>query len=413
MKKILVGFAFAIVLATNLGAQGIYATLTGVVADQSSAVVPQAKVILKDSQSGSQRDSVTNSDGYFTFASVPASEYELTIEAKGFSTFKVTGITLSGGEKRNIDAKLTVGTTSEAVEVTGEVDKVAPVDSAEKTNLITSKELQNFVQVGSNAAEFIKIMPGFGITNGTNNAANYNGQTIGINANGDAGSQSPLNAAYSYNGLPGNSLDITADGAHVSDPGCNCDTPVNPNSDMISEIQVKMSNFDASNQKGPAVITSVAKSGGRDFHGSGFFYARNYVLNANDAVSYTHLYSLVVTMVHNTAARNTAAPSVKESLTEVGMAWPAMLVPETPQCVSSHGRADAITAPRPINRLCMANPWVRCSSGSRSATNARNGSMLMLMEASSIHNRPAAIHSAETLGITRSAAELRIAPTRK
>lgn len=152
-------------------------------ADQSSAVVPQAKVILKDSQSGSQRDSVTNSDGYFTFASVPASEYELTIEAKGFSTFKVTGITLSGGEKRNIDAKLTVGTTSEAVEVTGEVDKVAPVDSAEKTNLITSKELQNFVQVGSNAAEFIKIMPGFGITNGTNNAANYNGQTIGINAN--------------------------------------------------------------------------------------------------------------------------------------------------------------------------------------------------------------------------------------
>ena len=127
-------------------------------------------------------------------------------------------------------------------------------------------------------------MPGFGIQNGTSNAANYNGQTIGINANGDAGSQSPLNNAYSYNGLPSNTLDITADGAHVSDPGCNCDTPVNPNSDMISEIQVKMSNFSAENQKGPAVITSVAKSGGKDFHGSGFFYARNYAMNANDAL---------------------------------------------------------------------------------------------------------------------------------
>jgi hypothetical protein len=168
--------------------------------------------------------------------------------------------------------------------VTGEVDKIAPVDSAEKTNLVSAKELQNFIQVGSNAAEFIKIMPGFGITNGTNNMSNYSGQTIGINGNGDSGSQSPLNGAYSYNGLPGNSLDITADGAHVSDPGCNCDTPVNPNSDMISEIQVKMSNFDASNQKGPAVITSTAKSGGKDFHGSGFFYARNYAMNANDAL---------------------------------------------------------------------------------------------------------------------------------
>jgi hypothetical protein len=284
MKKILVGFAFAMILATNMAAQGMFATLTGIVADQSQAVVPQAKVTLKDSQSGSQRDTVTNSDGYFTFASVPASSYELTIEAKGFTTFKVTGITLAGGANRNIDAKLTVGTTSEAVEVTGETDKVAPVDSAEKTNLITGKELQNYIQVGSNAAEFIKIMPGFGITNGTSNTSSYTGQTIGINGNGDSGSQSPLNAAYSYNGLPTNSLDITADGAHVSDPGCNCDTPVNPNSDMISEIQVKMSNFDASNQKGPAVITSVAKSGGKDFHGSAFFYARNYAMNANDAL---------------------------------------------------------------------------------------------------------------------------------
>jgi len=86
-------------------------------------------------------------------------------------------------------------------------------------------------------------MPGFGVTNGSSNAANYTGQTIGINGNGDSGSQSPLNRRLSYNGLPGNTLDITADGAHVFRPGCNCDTPVNPNSDMISEIQVKMSNF--------------------------------------------------------------------------------------------------------------------------------------------------------------------------
>ena len=140
------------------------------------------------------------------------------------------------------------------------------------------------METGSNAAEFIKIMPGFGIQNGTSNKSNYTGETIGINGNGDAGSQSPLNNAYSYNGLPTNSLDITADGAHVSDPGCNCDTPVNPNSDMIAEFKVLTSNFSAENQKGPAVITSVAKSGGKDFHGSAFFYARDYALNANDAL---------------------------------------------------------------------------------------------------------------------------------
>jgi len=257
-----------------------------VVSDPSGAVVPQAKVRLKNEQSGSLRETVTNSDGYYTFASVAVGDftYELTVETKGFVTYKGTGISLGGGEKRNINVGLTVGSTTETVEVTAALGELTTVDSGEKSATLTSKELQNFVQVGSNAASFIGIMPGFGIQNGTSNHANFNGGTIGINANGDAGSQSPLNNAYSYNGLPANSLDITADGAHTSDPGCNCDTPVNPNLDMIAEFKVLTSNFSAENQKGPAVVSSVAKSGGQQFHGSAFFYARNYELNANDAL---------------------------------------------------------------------------------------------------------------------------------
>ncbi len=284
--KILAVLALANVMATGLSAQSIYATLTGVVSDPAQAVVPGATVKLKNQQSGSLRDTVTNAEGYFTFASVSVGDftYELTVDAKGFNSYKATNITLNGGEKRNINVVLAVGTTTETVEVTDTSTSMVPVDSGEKSSTLTTKELQNFVQVGSNAASFIKILPGFGIQNGTSNHANYNGGTIGINANGDAGSQSPLNNAYSYNGLPGNSLDITADGAHTSDPGCNCDTPVNPNLDMIAEVKVLTSNFSAENQKGPAVISSVAKSGGQQFHGSGFFYARNYVLNANDAL---------------------------------------------------------------------------------------------------------------------------------
>ena len=81
--------------------------------------------------------------------------------------------------------------------------------------------------------------------------------------------------------------------------------------------------------------------------------------------------------------------------------------------VSSQGKADATTAPKPMNRLCMAKPRVRCSSGSRSATKARNGSMLMLMDESSIQSRPAAIHRVEERGMRMRAHELRMAPTRK
>jgi hypothetical protein len=282
---LLAGLTLSAGLNSSLKAQSIYATLTGVVTDPSQAVLSQASVKLIDMQSKSQRETVTNGDGYYTFASVPVGTYELDITVKGFESYKQTDIALGGGEKHNVNVAMKVGSTSDTVEVSGTADALVPVDSGEKSATLTTKELQNYVSVGSNAAEFLKIMPGFGVQNGISNKASFTGETIGINGNGDAGSQSPLNNAYSYNGLPANSLDITADGAHVSDPGCNCATPVNQNSDMIAEFKVLTSNFSAENQKGPAVISSVAKSGGTDFHGSAFLYARNFALNANDALN--------------------------------------------------------------------------------------------------------------------------------
>jgi len=245
--------------AAILPAQSIYATLTGVVSDPSQGLVAQATVRLRDEGSGSLRDTTTNNQGYFTFASVPVGTYELSVTMAGFESYKESGVALGGGEKRNVNVTLKIGSATETVQVTGTADLLTPVDSGEKSSTLSVKQLENYVQVGSNAAEFIKMMPGFGISNGTTNAANYNGGTIGINANGNAGSQSPLNGAFAYNGLPNNTLDITADGAHVSDPGCNCDTPVNPNADMIAEFKITMSNFSAENQKGPAILSSVAK----------------------------------------------------------------------------------------------------------------------------------------------------------
>jgi hypothetical protein len=281
-KHLLVGTFLAALTVSSAPAQSIYGTLTGIVSDPSGAVVANADVKLKDMQSGSMRDSKTNSEGYYTFVSVPPGGYQLMVTIAGFETHNQTGIAILGGDRININVTMKVGSTSNTVEVVGAVDIVAPVDSGEKSDRLTAKELENFIQVGTNAAEFIKIMPGFAISNGTNNIASYRGESMGINGNGDGGSQSPLNGAYSYNGLPSNSLDITADGAHVSDPGCNCATPVNPNSNMISEFKITISNFNAESQKGPGVVSSVAKGGGREYHGSLFATAKNAAMNSND-----------------------------------------------------------------------------------------------------------------------------------
>jgi hypothetical protein len=282
-KQIISGLAALLLATSSLWSQGIFATLTGTVTDPSGSVVANVKLVLKNADSGNTRESVSNGEGFYSFASVPVGSYNLTVSAPGFQTFQVNGIALGGGETRNVNASLQVGSTNQTVEVSGQADIITPVDSGEKANTLTTRQLENYVQVGSNAAEYLKIMPGFGNQNGVSNKSNYTGQTIGINANGDSGSQSPLNNAFSYNGLPGNTLDIVADGAHVSDPGCNCDTPVNPNSDFLQEFKVLASNFSAEEQKGPMVITSVTKAGGTQFHGNAFFSARSYATNSNDA----------------------------------------------------------------------------------------------------------------------------------
>src|SRR4051812_26060965 len=190
-------FAF---FASASWAQGVFATLTGVVTDPSQSVVSGAKITLRNLESGSTRETVSNGEGFFTFASVPVGTYSVVIEASGFKTHKEDAIRLGGGEQRNVNIPLAVGGSTETVEVTGVQDfTVAAVDTGEKSFTLETKELQNFTQVGSNAAEYIKIVPGFGINNGTSNKAAYSGQTIGINGNGVSGGQSPLNNAFSYN----------------------------------------------------------------------------------------------------------------------------------------------------------------------------------------------------------------------
>ena len=283
--RLVLAFAGCLLLTRGAFGQALSGTLTGTVADASGAVVPKASVTVKNAASGDTRKSTTNADGYFTVAALPAGTYSVAVEAAGFQRSETTDPAFNPGDKRNLDVVLQVQGATQTVEVISASDLVTPVDSGEKSEVLNTKTLQNISVVGRSAAEFIKILPGMAQTgSGVDNRPGFNGEVIGINGNGDGGHQSAL-GYYSANGTPTNSMDITADGSHVSDPGCNCATPVNPNTDMIQEFKVMTSNFSAENSKGPVVLNSIAKSGTRDFHGEGYLYARHTALNSNDWIS--------------------------------------------------------------------------------------------------------------------------------
>jgi hypothetical protein len=263
--------------------QSQFANLSGSVKDGTGAVVAGATVAVKDSASGETRKTITNQDGFFSLSTLPAGTYNVTVELKGFQKWHGTGVVLNGADSRSMNIELKIGAVTETVEVRGTSENLATVDSGEKSAIITSKDLQDLSLVGRNATEFIKILPGATLSaNGGLNKAAYSGEVVGINgfcagAGCNAGGLSAVN-------INGQAVGISQDGQNTFDPGASgAATPVNPNPEMISEVKVLTSNFTAENARGPVVVNTNTKGGGSTFHGAAYLYARNHVMNANDA----------------------------------------------------------------------------------------------------------------------------------
>jgi len=266
----------------SLGAQSLFGTISGVVADEQGGALPGADVILTDQASRAVQRTVTNAEGVFVFAAVPAGTYSIKVELQNFSSWEATDIALRLGERRSVSGiKLRVGTLSETVSVIARPE-IAPLDSGEKSARLTSEQIQNVPMVGRSTAELLKLLPGMTPTSaGTSNSPGFNGEIIGINGNGDGGKQSAI-GNFSGNGTRVDALDIVIDGAHAADPGCNCATSVNPNPDMIGEFKVLQANYGAEHAKGPITIDAISKTGGREFRGTAYVYLRDYRLNSNE-----------------------------------------------------------------------------------------------------------------------------------
>jgi hypothetical protein len=264
---------------TKAGAQAPSGTLNGTVLDQSGAVLPGADVVLKSEDSGAIRRTQSNKDGFFSIVGIPAGSYTVSVEAHGFARWEERGVVFHQGDViklRDVSVKLASAEQKVTVEATA---AEIPVDSGEKSEVITSNEVQNLSIVGRNAVELLKILPGVVNSGGQTGGTPFNGQfTMFTTVGGAVGS-------YNIAGTRSETMDINSDGANVIDPGCNCGSSVTPNVDMIQEVKVQVSNFSADSTRGPTVFQTVTKAGTSAFHGEGYFSARNHVMNSQDWLS--------------------------------------------------------------------------------------------------------------------------------
>src|ERR1700723_2394477 len=108
---------FVLVAAVSLSAQTFRGTILGTVTDAQGAVVPGAKVTVKNTGTGLERSTETSADGSYALPELPIGTYSVTITQTGFQTFVATGVTVDVATERRIDAGLKAGQVSTKVEV--------------------------------------------------------------------------------------------------------------------------------------------------------------------------------------------------------------------------------------------------------------------------------------------------------
>ena len=247
-----------------------FATLNLTVHDPSGSNVPQAKVIVRNVDTGAVRVDVSDKTGIAVIPGLAAGRYILTVDAGSFSTYK-TPLTLSLGQVADVDVALQIQAATTQVEVretaTG-IDK----ERSERSQVIDPKQISDLPIAERDFIGFALLTPTAAIGRSTTTAAQsaFQETVLMISFGG-------LRETHSvFYGLDGIDYTTTVSGVQR----------VSPALDWVQEFRV-VNGPDAAGgglNLGGAVNT-ITKSGTNDLHGSLYDYARNNAINANNLLS--------------------------------------------------------------------------------------------------------------------------------
>ncbi len=226
------------------------AGIVGQVTDESGAVLPGVTVTATSpALQLPQVVGVTNDRGEYRLNPLPVGTYAVDYTLSGFQTVRRDGIRLTVGFTAKIDIILKVGAVAETITVSGS----APIVDASSTSSAT--------QLVKEALELIPTS-----RNGYSGLLNQAPGTRGVlDVGGENFNSNPTFHAFGMDGESWQSLEgVVTTSAKASQTGNY--------SDYSSYEEAKIQTFgnDAEVPTRGVAINAVAKSGGNNFHGSGF-----------------------------------------------------------------------------------------------------------------------------------------------
>lgn len=237
-------------------------SIQGTVTDPSGAVVNGAKISITDIANGQSMKTTTNSSGLYTSGSLIPDKYSVKVEASGFKTSELT-LTVQVGNTANGNAKLQVGRESETVEVQGSALQVN-TDQATIQGVLNTEQIENLPVNGRNFLDLAQLEPGVQIQDGGNFDPTKNGFS-----------------SISFGGRFGRTARVEVDGVDISDETVGTVTQNIPEG-AIQEFQIQQSSLDLSTElTSSGSVNVTTKSGTNAYHGEGFYYFRDQVLDAS------------------------------------------------------------------------------------------------------------------------------------
>ena len=242
----------------------------GTVTDVSGAVIPDAKVTIKNRATGVSRTLQTGKTGDYSFSLLQVGTYEVTIEAKNFRTFVTKELNLSSGDRIRVDGRPEIGIATETASISADATPVLQTDSSTIGMLIGSQELRDLPLNGRDLTNLVQLTAG--VTEGASNAPGGGGHS----------NDRRLTSAFSANGQNDFLNNNMIDGMDNNERYFGT-IVVRPSIDAVQEVNVSTNLYPAEVSRTVGGVADViTKSGTNTFHGSLFEYLRNDALDARN-----------------------------------------------------------------------------------------------------------------------------------
>src|ERR1700728_4874949 len=111
------GVAIAVLLGTLTANAAITGSISGVVTDPSGAVLPGVTVVATAVSTNVQSKAVTDSKGFYRFATLNVDTYNVTASQPGFRDYAQSGIRIDANSAVRIDIGMEVGSVTNTVSV--------------------------------------------------------------------------------------------------------------------------------------------------------------------------------------------------------------------------------------------------------------------------------------------------------